>query len=230
MSTTLFVHNEKEDICLETILNSDWIGMFIVGFGTMFLIGEILVNARGVFALIGISSIVYYFYLYLTDPTTIVIMIIIYFVGLFLIIIDGKLISDGTLSAIGILGMIISVAITAPNFYAGLYAVLGIILGALTSLLWLKAPIFKRRKMWSKIALKDRLTTEAGYTSLNKEFEQLIGREGITVTDLRPVGTVEIDGKDYSVISNAQWIKKGTSVIVVEVDGTKILVKEKNKQ
>ena len=38
--------------------------------------------------------------------------------------------------------------------------------------------------MWGKIALKDRLTTEAGYTSLNKEFEELIGREGVTKTDL----------------------------------------------
>ena len=213
---------------METILNSDWIGMFIVGLGTMFLIGEILVNARGIFGLLGIAFIVYYFYHFLTNPTSFVIMLIIYFIGLLLIIIDGKLINDGTLSTLGIAGMIISVAITAPNFYAGLYAVIGIIIGGAASFIFLK--VFKSRNMWGKIALKDRLTTEAGYTSLNKEFEELVGREGVTKTDLRPVGTIEIDGKDYSAISNAQWIKKDTPVSVVEVDGTKILVKEINRQ
>lgn len=209
---------------MEAILNSDWIGLFIAGFGTMFLIGEILVNARGIFALIGIGLIVYYFYHFLIDPSTFVIMIIIYFIGLLLIIVDGKVVNDGTLATLGLAGMILSVALAAPNFYAGLYAVIGIIIGGAASFLFLK--VFKSRNMWSKIALKDRLTKEAGYTSLNKEFEQLVGREGVTLTDLRPVGTIQIEGKDYSAISNAQWIKKGTPVTVVEVDGTKILVKE----
>lgn len=209
---------------MEAILNSDWIGLFIAGFGTMFLIGEILVNARGIFALIGIGLIVYYFYHFLIDPSTFVIMIIIYFIGLLLIIVDGKVVNDGTLATLGLAGMILSVALAAPNFYAGLYAVIGIIIGGAASFLFLK--VFKSRNMWSKIALKDRLTKEAGYTSLNKEFEQLVGREGVTLTDLRPVGTIQIEGKDYSAISNAQWIKKGTPITVVEVDGTKILVKE----
>lgn len=209
---------------MEAILQSDWIGLFIVGLGTMFLIGEILVNARGIFALLGIGFIVYYFYHFLMDPSTFVIMLIIYFVGLLLIIIDGKIVNDGTLATLGVVGMILSVVLPAPNFYAGLYAVIGIILGGAASFLFLK--VFKSRNMWSKIALKDRLTTEKGYTSLSEEYERLIGKEGITKTDLRPVGTIEIEGKDYSAISNAQWMNKGTKVIVVEVDGTKILVKE----
>lgn len=209
---------------MEAILQSDWIGLFIVGLGTMFLIGEILVNARGIFALLGIGFIVYYFYHFLMDPSTFVIMLIIYFVGLLLIIIDGKIVNDGTLATLGVVGMILSVVLPAPNFYAGLYAVIGIILGGAASFLFLK--VFKSRNMWSKIALKDRLTTEKGYTSLSEEYERLIGKEGITKTDLRPVGTIDIEGKDYSAISNAQWMNKGTKVIVVEVDGTKILVKE----
>jgi len=78
--------------------------------------------------------------------------------------------------------------------------------------------------------LTDRLTKEAGYSSLNQEYELLIGKHGITKTDLRPVGTIEIDNKDYSVISDAEWIKKGTLVQVIEVDGTRILVKKIKKE
>lgn len=201
----------------------EWIGFLIVGLGTLFLLGEILVNMRGVFALLGITCIVIYFYVFLTDVSTFMIMIIIYFVGLLLIIIDGKVLNDGTLALLGIVGMIISVALTAPTLAAGLYAVIGLIVGGLLSFSFLK--VFKRRNMWSKIALKDRLTKEAGYSSLNVEFEQLRGQKGITITDLRPVGTIRIGEKEYSAVSNAQWINKGTKIVIMEVDGTKILVK-----
>src|SRR5690625_3706546 len=124
--------------------------------------------------------------------------------------------------------MILSVIIAAPNFFAGIYAVLGVLVGGALSFTFLK--VFKRRNMWSKIALKDRLTNEAGYSSLNVEYEKLVGKIGITVTDLRPVGTIRIDNEEYSGVSNAQWIEKGTEIKVVEVDGTKILVNKLNEE
>lgn len=208
---------------MDTIITSDWIGLMFVGLGTLFLLGEILVNMRGIFALLGIGFITVYFYVFLLDPTAFVIMIIIYFVGLLLIIIDGKVINDGTLATIGLASMILSVALAAPNLYAGLYAVLGVILGGALSFSFLK--FLPRRNMWQKIALKDRLTKEAGYSSLSDEYAALLGREGMTINDLRPIGTIRIDGKDYSAISNAEWITKDTKVKVVDVDGTRILVK-----
>lgn len=74
--------------------------------------------------------------------------------------------------------------------------------------------------------LKDRLTKEEGYTTINEEYLTLVGKKGVCVTDLRPVGTVRIDEKDYSCVSEGQWIHKGTIVEVADVDGTKILVKK----
>lgn len=61
---------------------------------------------------------------------------------------------------------------------------------------------------------------------MNEAYQALVGKEGETVTDLRPVGTVRIDNSEYSAISNAQFIKKGTKVEVEQVDGTRILVKQ----
>src|SRR5699024_3225384 len=113
-------------------------------------------------------SITLYFYFYLPDVPTFITMFIIYFVGLLLIIIDGKFISDGTLAVIGTIAIFISVAITAPTFTAGLYAVIGVIIGISISFLFLK--ILPRRNMWSKIMLKDRLTGELGYSSMNEEY------------------------------------------------------------
>lgn len=198
-----------------------WIAFFITGFGTMFLIGEILVNMRGLFGILGIAFMTVYFSAYL-EAGSFTIMLIIYFIGLLLIIIDGKLVNDGTLGTLGLVSMLVAVALAAPDFYAGLYAVLGVLLGGGASFLFLK--VFKQREMWTKLALKDRLTKEAGYMSMNKEYESLIGLTGITLTDLRPVGTVRVNDKDYSAISNAQWIPKGSNIRITQVDGTRILV------
>jgi len=210
------------------ILHSDWIGLILVGLGTLFLLGEILVNLRGIFGLLGIFFIVLYFYTFLPDSGQFALMLIIYFVGIVLILIDGKLINDGTLATLGFAGMILSIVITAPNLYAGLYAIIGLIIGAGASFIFLK--IFKPRNMWGKIALKDRLTEEAGYSTVNKDHLGLVGKKGITLTDLRPVGTIRIEDQDYSAVSNAQWIPKETMVEVESVDGTRILVKESKEQ
>lgn len=209
---------------MDIITETSWLGFIIVGLGTMFLIGELLVNMRGLFAVLGIIGITIYFYAYLNDPANFTILLAVYFIGLILILIDGKLLNDGSLAVLGLLSMVLSVIIAAPDIYTGLYAVIGVILGVAVSFSFLK--VFKRREMWSKIALKDRLTKEAGYSSMNEAYQALVGKEGETVTDLRPVGTVRIDNSEYSAISNAQFIKKGTKVEVEQVDGTRILVKQ----
>lgn len=207
------------------IFSLDWIGFIITGFGTLFLIGEMLVNMRGFFGLMGLGFITVYFAVYL-ETGSFIIMLIVYLIGLLLIIIDGKIINDGTLATIGLACMLTAVVLTAPNLYAGMYAVIGVLLGGFSSLFFLK--VFKRRDMWSKLTLVDQLTKEAGYNSMNEEYEQLLNEEGKTVSNLRPVGTVQIKNKNYSAISNGQWIPENTHIKVVDVDGTRILVEKIN--
>ena len=204
-------------------LTADWMSMVIVGFATLFLIGEILVNARGLFALLGIGFITIYFSSFL-DTGMFFIMILLYIIGILFIVVDGKLLYDGTLSVIGLAMMILSVALAAPGWVAGLYAAIGIFLGGMMSFTFLK--VFKKRNMWQKITLFDKLTEEAGYSSINQEYKELVGKIGITLTDMRPIGTVRIDDKDYSALTQGKWLVKNTKVVVEQVDGTKIQVKE----
>lgn len=206
---------------IEQLFQTDWIAFFITGLGTLFLIGEMLVNMRGVFALLGIGFISVYFAVY-QDTSTLLLMLIMYFVGILLIVIDGKVVNDGTLAIIGVVTMLAAVALAADTVASGLYAVIGVLLGGGGALFFPK--VFKSRNLWSKITLKDRLTTEDGYSTMNQEYIKLVGERGITLTDLRPIGTIEINGREYSAISNGQWINRGKTVKVVQVDGTRILV------
>ncbi len=207
---------------MNELLQLSFMSFVIVGLGTMFLIGEVLVNMRGIFALLGVFLITTFFYINIPDVSMIIIMFIIYIVGLLLIVIDGKILNDGTLTTLGIASMIISVSIAAPDLASGIYSVIGIIVGALLSLIFLK--IFKPRKMWGKIALNDRLTTEEGYTTLTEEYTMLEGLTGITLTELRPTGTVKLNDKEYSAISTGNLINKGEEIKVINVDGTRVKV------
>lgn len=205
------------------IFSMDWIGFILTGFATLFLIGELLVNMRGIFGLLGLGFITVYFTVYL-ETSSFIIMLIIYLAGILLIMIDGKVVNDGTLATIGLACMLLAVALGAPNLFAGMYAVIGVLIGGFSSLLFLK--VFKRREMWSKITLKDQLTKEKGYNSMNQDYEKLLEKEGMTLSDLRPVGTIRVNNKNYSAVSNAEWIPKGSTIKVVHVDGTKILVEQ----
>src|SRR5690625_73300 len=204
------------------LMQLSFMSFIIVGLGTMFLIGEILVNMRGIFALLGIFLITTFFYTNIPDPNMIIIMFIIYIIGLILIVIDGKVLNDGTLTVLGIGSMIASVSITAPNLTSGIYSVIWIIVGALLSLAFLK--IFKPRKMWGKIALKNRVTTEARHTTLTEKYKNLISQSVITLTDMKQTGTVKINDKEYSAVSTGNLIKKDKKIKVISVDGTKIQV------
>lgn len=54
--------------------------------------------------------------------------------------------------------------------------------------------------------------------------KQLVGMRGVAVTDLRPAGCVEIQGRKHDVITDGAYIRQGTTVTVVEESGTAIVV------
>lgn len=73
-------------------------------------------------------------------------------------------------------------------------------------------------------------TTEAkdkGYVGVS-EHKSLLGKEGIALTQLRPAGTAEFDGLKVDVVTNGEFITKGTKLTVIEVESYKIVV-EKSK-
>lgn len=56
-------------------------------------------------------------------------------------------------------------------------------------------------------------------------FTSLIGKRGVAVSVLRPVGRADIEGRSYSVESNGDYISAGTPVEVSRVRGNRIIVK-----
>ncbi|MRG86608.1 nodulation protein NfeD [Salinibacillus xinjiangensis] len=187
----------------------------------MLLIGEFLVKLRGVSGALGFGFLFLYFATYLS-PANLLIASAFYLLAIALLIIDGKILNDGTLSVIGVILMLFIVGSVTSSWLTGLYGVIGVILGIMCSFLFLK--VFPKRNMWDKITLFDRLTKEAGYNSMNESYQELIHQKGIAVTDLRPTGTIKIGEREYSAISNGKWVGSGEKIVVTHADGTKIMV------
>jgi membrane-bound ClpP family serine protease len=199
------------------------VGFLILLLATLFLVGEMLVKTKGLFGILGLALMTSYFVFHISGENIILILSL-YVVGLLLVFIDGKFINDGTIAIIGMIMMIAAVILPAPSILYGVLSAFGLIIGALLAPLFLK--VFQSREMWSKMALKDRLTSEEGYNSINSTFIALIGQKGMTVTPFRPVGTIEVNGKHYSAISDGEWIESGMEIEVKKVDGTRIVIEK----
>ena len=59
----------------------------------------------------------------------------------------------------------------------------------------------------------------------SKDMEYLLGEVGITLSELRPSGFIEIDGNKYDALSDGDFISRNTNIKVVKVEGSKIFVR-----
>lgn len=73
----------------------------------------------------------------------------------------------------------------------------------------------------SPIVLKDKVES---VSSPIAQENGLIGKSGVTVTPLRPCGTALIEGKRYTVRTDATFVEQGKTVTVTAVDGLNIVV------
>lgn len=207
------------------ILNIASVGFIVVFLGTVFLFGELLVKAKGLFAIVGIGIMAAYFSFHITPGSGMGLWIaLLYIIGISLIVLDGKVFTDGTIALLGIFLMVLGIAIPAPSIIYGFLVAMALLLGVGASFLFIK--VFPSRSLWEKMTLKDRLTGEAGYNSINKSYRGLVDKQGKTTTPFRPIGTVIIDGKYYSATSENIWLDEGTAVRVISVDGTRIVVNQ----
>lgn len=78
-------------------------------------------------------------------------------------------------------------------------------------------------RLWTKLILKDSETTQAGYTSA-QDYDCYLGFEGITITQLRPAGRMEVKGVQLDVVSEGRFLPAGIPVKVVIVKGNRIVV------
>ena len=62
----------------------------------------------------------------------------------------------------------------------------------------------------------------------DEDYTPLLGRNGKTVTPLRPSGIIEIDGPRYSAVAEGEMIAQDLDIVVINIEGNNIVVNDIN--
>lgn len=76
----------------------------------------------------------------------------------------------------------------------------------------------------SELVLHATESSQEGYDS-SMDMQVFLGRKGTTRTVLRPVGIAEFDGVRLNVVSEGDFINNDEQVIIVQVEGSRIVVR-----
>jgi membrane-bound serine protease (ClpP class) len=125
-------------------------------------------------------------------------------------------------AVMGIVGFI-AVCGTIIGAYATGHPVLGTVMVGVTIAMFPLFFLIWRRVLGRFWALK---STVSGTTAGDVRAEVLLGKEGDAVSQLHPSGIAAVEGMRYSVVTRGEMLEKGARVKVIEVTGSRIVVKK----
>ena len=104
---------------------------------------------------------------------------------------------------------------------------IGIIGGIIGFILMFK--LMTKTEFWQKLTSPNVQEKEKGYSS-SIGLEDLTGEEGITDTDLRPSGWVNVGDQRIFVVTEGSYINKNEKVKILSVDGNRVVVRKINQK
>ncbi|MHB8157980.1 MAG: NfeD family protein [Desulfocucumaceae bacterium] len=94
---------------------------------------------------------------------------------------------------------------------------------------FLSLRLFKKFNIWERLTLSTKQHNKEGYTAPRAELELNIGKTGVSLTPLRPAGSVDISGHRLDVVTEGEFIPAGVPVEVVLVEGSRVVVRSISK-
>jgi membrane-bound ClpP family serine protease len=143
-------------------------------------------------------------------------------VGIVFLLLEILVVPGATVVGLVGLGMLIGGVVVAFNAYGtqvGVMTLVGTLILSLSSI-----ALALKSNTWKKAMLGSELTGRVNEFEADKV---VAGDEGVTVTRLNPMGKAMIKDDYYEVRSNDNLIGENTPVVVIKVEGNKIIVKPK---
>jgi len=148
--------------------------------------------------------------------------------GAVAIILEVFVPSAGIIGIAGLGSIVASIVIVYQrlgNLAGSIYLAVVLVLVPVFIVLYFR--FFPRSPVGRWLISQDRQDRSRGYASFTPEkYVDLTGKEGISLTVLRPVGTILIDGQKYSAVTGGEFIEKDKTVKVVKVEGSRIVVRQ----
>lgn len=188
------------------------------------LIVELYSPGFGIPGSIGIASLVLYFYGHIVAGLAGYEAIILLILGIVLIVIE-IFAPGGILGFIGI-GAIVGALFMSSNDpgHMAMSIAIALIASIIVAVVLFKT-IGLEKGVFRHVILQDSTATEQGYVSSVNRSE-LVGKEGIAVTPLRPSGAAEFEGERLDVVSEGAFIDVGSPIKIIKVEGSRHVVRK----
>ena len=188
------------------------------------LVVELYSPGFGFAGSISLASLALFFYGHAVAGLAGLEVLVLLVLGIGLIIAEF-FVPGGILGGIGVLSIIGSLFFATDDIFAMGLSVLTALMITIAAAVILYKRIGLQKGFLRHIILSDQETTERGYVSV-KNRKELVGLKGKTLTPLRPSGTGLFDGNRIDIVSEGNFIKDGKTVEIVEVSGSRVVVKE----
>ncbi len=212
---------------LARFITNPVVSTLLITIGLAALVLEIFTAGFGVAGSISILSFALFFGGHILAGLAGYEVIVLFLTGVVLLVMEAFVAGFGILGAAGIIALIASILLSAANTGEGLrILIISFFLAAAIIAVSLR---FLVKSRWlSSVILSYREDKELGYVGPKQALE-LLGKEGITLTPLRPSGTAEIEDLRVDVVSDGGFVPVNTLVKVVTIEGPRVVVRQIKK-
>ncbi|MCD1261578.1 nodulation efficiency protein NfeD [Paenibacillus athensensis] len=185
---------------------------------------EMLFFSTGLFGLTGLIGFGLYFLGFYWSGAAGFGDLAIFAAGFVLLLLELVVPSFGVLTLLGAACLVGGVlAAAADPAQAGVQ--LGVALAIALVVIGVSFKYLQHRGVWHRLILKERLSTDKGFTS-NPDRSYLLGAKGMSLTPLRPSGTALIGSERVDVVTEGSFVTPDSPIVVVRVEGTRVVVQQ----
>lgn len=206
----------------ESLYLIDWILLLLI---FLSFCQQMFSKKFNIYGIITILSLASYVSIH-TVQSGINIFVLILFIASILFIIAELFIPGGIMGVLGTIILVYSIIEINNETYKITFIMLT---SVVISVIWLLVNIylFKNKLLFlNKFILTDKISTDGGYVAKESDLS-LINKELISLTDLRPSGMALFEDKKYDVVTEGEFIEKGNKLLVIKVEGIRIVVRKK---
>ncbi len=207
------------------LLTNPFVAPLLLTIGISGLILEVFSAGFGVFGIIGGISLGLFFLGNIAAGFSNWIVVLVFLAGLILMAIEAFVPGFGIFGLSGLGLFILSIVLVSPSVEVALTSLtIAVVMSIIITVIALK--FLKRSTLWNKLVLQ-RFGVAEEQEKEKEIASSIIGKEGISLTTLRPSGTVLLDdGKQLSVVTDGAFIDSNQRVIVIDKEGNRIVVRK----
>lgn len=214
---------EGAEIKIAKFLSNPYISTFLLTLGFIGMIIEIFTPGFGAGGTLSIIAFALFFGANMLVGNSEWPSIMLFVAGLILLIIEIMVPGFGLPGISGIILVSIGIIFSMASLSTAILSLSIALITTVIIVIFLIKHGYKSPFI-SKIVLSTEQKNESGYTSANP-MKEYLGKEGISATELRPSGIIEIDGRRIDALSEGGYIEKNKKIKIVKVEGSKIFVR-----